>query len=440
MPPLLLRDGCVVTMDAARRVLRGAQVLVDDGRIRALGDELEAPDGATVIDCTDCVVIPGLVQAHVHLCQTLARGRADDAPLLDWLRATIWPYEASLDSDTAAASALLGCAELLLGGTTAILDMGTVRWQDEIFEACRAAGIRATSGKAMMDRGEGVPAALLETARDSITASEALASRWHEAESGRLRYAWAPRFVLSASEELLRGAAEAARAGGQRLHTHASENRDECDRVRSETGLDNVEYLHRVGLAGADVVVAHAVWVTERERGLLAQSGTHIAHCPSSNLKLASGIAPLPELLEAGISVALGSDGAACNNNLDAFLEMRLAALLHRPRIGVHALGARRALELATIGGAQALGLEREIGSIEVGKRADLCVVDVSRVQQAPLGTLDPYSAIVYASGAKDVRDVVVDGRLVVRGRELLTLDVGELLAWAREAGARLGS
>ena len=434
---LLLENACIVTMDGARRVLHGS-VLVEHGRITQVAARVSIPPGTRIIDCSGCILLPGLVQAHVHLCQTLARGRADDAVLLDWLRNAVWPYEAALGAREAEASALLGCAELLLGGTTAILDMGTVRWQDDIFAACARAGIRATSGKAMMDRGDEVPRGLREQTRESLAESERLAARWHGAEAGRLRYAYAPRFVLSCSEELLREAGEAARAGGMRLHTHASENPDECKAVREQVGADNVEYFEKIGLLGTHCVLAHGVWVTEAERALLAKTGTHVTHCPSANLKLASGVAPVPELMEAGINVALGGDGAPCNNNLDAFVEMRLAALLHRPRAGVKAMSARKALEMATLGGARALGLESEIGSIEVGKRGDLTVVDASGIGQAPLGDTDPYSTIVYASSSRDVRHVIVDGKLVVRDRELQTLDREEVLARAREAAARL--
>jgi cytosine/adenosine deaminase-related metal-dependent hydrolase len=290
----------------------------------------------------------------------------------------------------------------------------------------------------MMDRGDGVPAALRETTRGSLDDAARLAARWHGAAGGRLRYAYAPRFALSCTEELLRGASAAARAGGMRLHTHASENRDECATVRAETGDGNVAYLDRVGLCGDDAVLAHCVWVGEDERALLARTGTHVAHCPSANLKLASGIAPLPELRAAGINVGLGADGAPCNNNLSIFNEMRLAGLIHRPRVGTGALPAGTIVELATLGGARALGLEREIGSIEVGKRADLCVVGAREVAQAPLGAADPYSTLVFASSAREVRDVLVDGQFVVEDGRLSTLDAAEVVARAGEAAARM--
>jgi cytosine/adenosine deaminase-related metal-dependent hydrolase len=430
---LLLRGGCVVTLDPARRVFARGDVMIEHGQLAAIGERVAAAADET-IDCTGCLVLPGLVQAHVHLCQTLARGRADDAPLLDWLRGTIWPYEAALRADDVRAAAELGCAELLLSGTTAILDMGTVHHQDQVFAACARAGIRAASGKAMMDAGAEVPAGLCETTAGSLAESDRLAKEWHGKADGRLRYAYAPRFVLSATEDLLRAVA----ARGGLVHSHASENRDECAAVRAQTGCDNIEYLERVGLLGGRTVLAHCVWVSERERALLAQTGTSVAHCPGSNAKLGSGIAPVVELLAAGVNVALGADGAPCNNRLSGFAEMRLAVQLQRARAGANALSAQTALELATLGGALALGLGHEIGSLEPGKRADVIVVAADAPTQAPLGANDPHSTLVFATSAAEVRDVIVDGRVCVRERRLTTLALPDVLARARACADRL--
>ncbi len=435
MTALRIAGGTVVTMDAARRVLAG-DVVVEDGRITAIGPDAPSPSGAQVIDAGGCLVIPGLVQAHVHTVQTLARGHADDLELLPWLRERIWPYEAALGPEDVDAAAELACAELLAGGTTAILDMGTVRHTDVVFEAARRAGLRATIGKCMMDAGDGVPAGLREETRASLDESEALARRWHGADGGRLRYGYAPRFVLSCTEDLLREVTHSARRMGCVIHTHASENPTECAVVRRERGGDNIDYLASLGMAGPDVVLAHCVWPTEAEKETLRRTQSSVAHCPSSNLKLASGVAPVVEYLARGVRVALGADGAPCNNDLDGFLELRLAGLLHKPGSGPTALPARQAFELATLAGARALGLEAEVGSLEVGKRGDVVVIDVDRLHVVP--TADPYSMLVYAARASDVRDVVVDGRVVVRAQELLTLDKGATIARARAARRRL--
>jgi cytosine/adenosine deaminase-related metal-dependent hydrolase len=215
--------------------------------------------------------------------------------------------------------------------------------------------------------------------------------------------------------------ARLARASGARLHTHTSENRSEIAEVKKRKGMDNLSFLHKLGFTGDDVCLAHCVWLSEAETKLLADTGTHVLHCPSSNLKLASGYAEIPELLEAGVQVSLGADGAPCNNTLDAFVEMRLAALMHKPRVGPKAMPASQVLKLATRGGAAALGLEDKIGSLEVGKRSDVIAVDVTGAHCVPLN--NPYSTVVYAARSSDVKHVVVDGKLLIHDKEILSLD-----------------
>jgi cytosine/adenosine deaminase-related metal-dependent hydrolase len=434
---IVITGGTVITLDGTRRVI-AADVLVEGGEIRSIAPSVPVPAGATRIDASGCFVAPGLIQAHTHVCQTLCRGAADDLPLLEWLRQRVWPYEAALDERAMRACARLAAAELLLGGTTAILDMGTVHETDALCDELGRSGLRATVGKAMMDVGDGVPARLREDTARSIADADALRTRWHGRFDGRLEWAYAPRFVLSCTEGLLTEVGARVRAGA-RLHTHASEQEAEIALVRSERGADNIAYFERLGLSGPRATLAHCVHATREERALLAASGTNVTHCPSSNLKLGSGIAPIPEMLAEGIHVALGADGAPCNNNLDGFLELRLAALLHKPRVGPARMTALQALELATLGGARALGLEHRIGSIEVGKRADLIVVD-PRAPHATPG-FDPVSTLVYAAQSRDVRHVLVDGRVLVRdGRltEATGLDRDEVVAAAREEATRV--
>jgi 5-methylthioadenosine/S-adenosylhomocysteine deaminase len=418
----LLRGGTVVCVDEARSVLAG-DVLVEDGRIARVGRGLRAPRGAEVIDCRGRAVIPGLVQAHVHLCQVLFRNHADGLELLDWLSQRIWPFEAAHDARSLGLSARLGLAELLLGGTTSILDMATVRHTGAVFEAAVESGIRYTGGKCLMD----VPGNPLAESRDqALRETEQLGRAWHGREDGRIRYALCPRFVLSCTRELLTAVRDLSARHGWLVHTHASENRTEVAVVRRQTGADNVAYFAQLGLEGPRLVLAHCVHLTAREMKQMARKGTHAVHCPGANLKLASGIAPVPRLLAAGVNVALGGDGAPCNNTLDAFHELRLAATLHLPRFGPRAMPPSEVLAMATIRGARALGLADEIGSIEVGKRADLAVVDLSGPHCAPPGD-DPHATLVYCARASDVTDVLVDGRAIVRDHKLLTLDAGKL-------------
>lgn len=434
---LILRGGTVVTMDRSRRILV-ADVRVRGGRIVEIGEKLSASPTSRVIDARGCAVIPGLVHGHIHLCQVLLRHMAEDRALLPWLAERIWPLEAAHDAKSLRTSALLGIGELLLSGATAALDMGTVHHQDAVFEAARDSGFRLTSGKAMMDAGEGVPPGLAENTRDSIVESDRLAHAWEGKADGRLSYAYAPRFVPSCSPALLSEIASRVQRGA-RLHTHASENADEVALVRRTTGLENVDYLGKLGLLSPRTTIAHGVHLTEGERRLLASTGTSIAHCPSANLKLASGIADTVALRASGVNVSIGADGAPCNNNLDLWREMKLAGLLPRLAHGPSALTALDVLEMATLGGARALGLEREIGSIETGKKADLVVVDLQKPHVQPLGddAASLVTALVYAVQASDVRDVFVDGHHLVRDRKLTTIDQDALLADAkREARA----
>src|SRR5437762_10444936 len=363
---LVLSGARVVTMDAKRRVVDG-DVVVEDGKIESVGVGRGRAGTGRVIDCTGLVIIPGLIQAHIHLCQPLFRGLADDLPLEDWLARRIWPLEAAHTEESVYWSAMLGAAELLLGGTTAILDMETVRHTAAAFAALEAIGLRATAGKCLMDSPTS-PASLRESTDAALTESADLCAKWHGAAGGRLRYCFAPRFAPSCTGPLLRAVSDLAEKSGAMMHTHAAETPLELDTVRRETGHDEIAYLDSVGISGPRAALAHCVWMDKDDIAVLARQRTNIVHCPSSNLKLGSGIAPIPEMLAAGCRVGIGADGAPCNNRLDAFAEMRLAALIQKPRLGPDALPAGQALELATLGGARALGLEAAIGSIEVGK------------------------------------------------------------------------
>lgn len=429
---LLLRGGSVVTMDSTRRIL-DADVLVEDGLIKEVG---RSDSKTTTIDCSGLVVLPGLVQAHIHLCQTLFRGLADDLSLEDWLTQRIWPLEAAHTAESIHASAMLGAAELLLGGTTAILDMESVRHTGAAFEALEVVGIRATAGKCLMDAPSN-PAALRESTDQALTESADLCARWHGAAEGRLRYCFAPRFAPSCTGPLLRAVSDLAEKAGAVVHTHAAETLVELDIVKRATGHDEIAYLDSVGISGPRAALAHCVWVDKDGIGRLARQATNIVHCPSSNLKLGSGIAPIPEMLAAGCRVGIGADGAPCNNRLDAFAEMRLAALIQKPRLGPDALPAAHALELATLGGARALGLENEIGSVEVGKRADLIVLDLSGPHTQPEEG-DVVSRIVYSARAADVRHVIVDGRVVVKDGALQTADATEIAGAANTHARKL--
>lgn len=425
---ILIKGGTLVTMDAGNAVLEG-DLLVRDGRIVRVGTG-HAESADVTIDARDCAVLPGFVQTHIHLCQTIFRGSADDLQLIDWLKRRVWPLEAAHTRESVRASARLGVAELMKGGTTCALTMETVSHTEEVFRVVEETGFRATVGKCMMDRRDGdTPLALQEETEASISESLMLLEKWHGRADGRIRYCFAPRFAISCTRELLGRVAELARERGAMVHTHASENRNEIQLIEQETGQRNVEYLDSIGISGPHVLLAHCVHVNDDEMTLLSSGGTHVAHCPSSNLKLGSGIAPVTGMLERGISVSIGADGAACNNRLDMFTEMRTAALLQKVTCGTQALPAQRVLRMATIDGAHALGLGSEIGSLETGKRADITIINLNRPHLTPRA--DVISTLVYAAEASDVRTVLIDGETVLLDGELQTLNESEVMGEA---------
>ena len=440
MPSVMIKNGTVITMDRERRVVEHCDIIVEDDRIRWVGrvGDVGSAGADRVIDATGHIVIPGLIQTHVHLCQALFRGMSDDMELLDWLRLRTWPLEAAHDEESIYYSALLGIAELLRGGTTCVVDMETVNHTENAFRAIAQSGIRAVSGKVMMDWGNDVPEALRETGERSIAASVELADKWDGAANGRIRYAFSPRFAVSCSDWLLREVGRIAEQRGAYIHTHSSESRGEIEIVEAERGARNVIYLDRVGLLGPRTILAHCIHVDRSELDTLKRTGTHVAHCPSVNLKLASGIAPVPEMLDMQINVGLGADGAGGNNNLDQFVEMRLAALIHKPRLGPTAMPALRVLEMATLGGAAAVCMEDQIGSIEPGKKADIVMLDLRKPHASPRACVDPVSQVVYSAHSADVVMTMVDGKVVYSGGQLANMDEIEVLDRCDAAIVRL--
>lgn len=430
---LIIRGGIVLPMVDDDDWFEG-DLLIRDGRIAQVvrGGADSATPVRTTLDASDAIVLPGFVQGHVHVVQSLLRHQADGLELLPWLRNAMWPYEAALDGDGVEAAAELGIAELLRGGTTTALDFGTCRHHERVFAAAERLGIRLSSGKTHMDMGDGVPSGLLEDTDRSLADAADLGSRWHGAAGGRLRYAIAPRFALSCSRELLVGCVELARSRGWLLQSHANENRAEVTAIRAATGLDNVAYMDSVGLTGPDVVLAHGIHLEPHEVALLASSQTTICHCPGTNLKLGSGIADVPGLRRAGVRVVVGADGAPCNNRLSIFHEMALAATLHTLRHGASAMPAARVLAMATRDGASALHLGHLIGTLEPGKAADVAIVDLRGWALQPSG--HPAARIVHGATAADVRHVVVDGRPVLVDGRLQATSEADLRGRVQEA------
>lgn len=438
MSSLFISPMAVVTMDHERRVLRGGAVEVEGNRIVRVWTEGELqqtpPVREQIFNAPGLVMIPGFVQAHVHLCQTLFRGLADDLDLLDWLRLKIFPFEAAHTARSVYASAVAGIADLIRSGTTTILDMGTVRHEEEIIRAVTEKGIRAYVGKAMMDINDIHPP-LQEPTREAIRSTLAFAEQCHRSAGERISYAVAPRFILSCTDTLLRDAYEITKSfPGMIFHTHAAENTRELDAVRKRCGMGNIAYFDTLNLLHENTCLAHCIWLDDNEMAMMAEHGTKVTHCPSSNLKLASGVARVPALRARGIQVALGADGAPCNNTLDMFQEMRLAALIQKPEHGASAMNAGSVFEMATRGGAAALGAS-DIGCIEAGKKADIVLLDLKEIWN-PYIDPDPatvYSTIVYSGSPANVRSVMIDGAWVYLDGAHTLIDEVTAKAAARE-------
>ncbi|MBE7440507.1 MAG: amidohydrolase family protein [Spirochaetales bacterium] len=415
----------VTNSDTGPEFLYGQDIILEDDRIKQMGATGTLPYEGPILDCTGLCAIPGLVQTHIHLCQTPFRNTADDVELLDWLSAYIWPGESRLSSDELLLGARIGIAELLRGGTTTILDMATIRHTDAVFQALEESGLRAISGKCLMDDQSICPPELVEDTASALKETEELIERWH-GKNGLLEVAITPRFAVSCTTDLMRECARLSEKYNLIIHTHASENKKEIELVRNKTGYGNLEYLEKIGFMGPRTCIAHCVHMEEDDWKRLKVSGSHVLHCPSSNLKLASGIAPVPRMLEEGISVSLGADGPPCNNLLDGFMEMRLAALIQKPFHGPTSMNARTVFRMATLDGARALG--KDAGRIEPGRLADIALLDTGQVHNVPSAHL--YSTLVYATRASDVRHVVVGGSLRLQdGR----LTYGNRKAWLKE-------
>ncbi|MBP1987859.1 5'-deoxyadenosine deaminase [Halolamina salifodinae] len=417
----VVEDGAVVVASEERSTSSSRTESGDGDRIEAVGPASDLRERFPAHDHREFdIVAPGLVGAHVHSVQSLGRGVADDAELLDWLFDYVLPMEAGLDAEGMRLAAELGYLECLASGTTTVIDHLSVHHADAAFEAARERGIRARMGKVLMDKES--PDGLEEATEQALTDSEALIRRHHDTENGRIQYAVTPRFAVSCTEECLRGARDLAdRYDGVRIHTHASENEDEIAAVETETGMRNVHWLDEVGLTGDDVVLAHCVHTDEAEREVLADTDTHVTHCPSSNMKLASGIAPVEDYVSRGINVALGNDGPPCNNTLDAFTEMRQASLLAKvDDRDPTAIAAEMAFEMATLNGADAAGFER-VGALREGWKADIVGLTTDNERATPIH--DPVSHLVFAAHGDDVQFTMVDGQVRYEDGEHIGVD-----------------
>jgi 5-methylthioadenosine/S-adenosylhomocysteine deaminase len=439
----LIENGAIVTVDDRRRVLDPGYLLVEGDRIAAIGGG-PAPDGlragaGSILDARHMAVMPGMVNAHTHLFQTFIRGLADDKPLLDWLAAAIWPVARALSGEDAYLAAMVGLVENLRGGATAVIDHQYVHTDPANDDGvCRAAV--DTGARLLLARGWAdvdYPPDFMETPERIVAETTRLFETWHGRAEGRVRVEFGPLIPWGCSDETMRRTYALARAWGVGTHIHVAETRAEVEMNLEKRGSRHVEWLAGLGILGPDVQLVHSVWLDAGEIELAARHGAVVVHCPVSNMYLASGVAPVPAMRALGVPVALATDGPGSNNSQDMLEVLKTTALLHKvSNLDAMALLPEDVLWMACRGGAAAFGQAALIGSLEVGKKADVVVVDLDTPRAMPVHR--PVSALVYNASAGEVDTVLVDGRVVMRGGEMLCVDEKALLAEARSACTRL--
>ena len=420
---IIVENGTVLTMDPTGTVISNGQVAIKDDEIRSVGPAGSNTAAAeTTIDAGGGLILPGLVNGHTHAAMSLFRGLADDLPLMDWLNHYIFPAESRINAEFVRTGTRLACAEMILSGTTCFCDM--YLFEEETVKAAKFAGIRCLAGEVLYD----FPSPNYGDIENGFAYTRHLLEKYRN--DPLISIAVEPHAVYTCSPELLQRASQMAMDFSVPLVLHMSETASEISDVMNRYGKKPFAHLAHIGVLGSHVIADHCVAVDPEEMALIKKHGVRVIHNPESNMKLASGVAPVPEMLRQGIAVGLGTDGCASNNNLDLFSEMDMTAKLHKVHeMDPTVMDAETVLKMATCNGARALGMGDAIGSLEVGKKADIIVVNVNRPHLTPM--YNPYSHLVYSADGADVTHSIINGRLVMADRKLLTLDVDEVMAAA---------
>jgi 5-methylthioadenosine/S-adenosylhomocysteine deaminase len=401
-------------------------LLIKDDLIAEISDEIDDSNADKIIDAEGKILLPGLINTHTHLSMTLFRGLADDLSLDSWLNDHIWPMEANLNGDYCYIGALLGAVELIKSGTTTFSDM--YFYMEDVARAVDDAGIRAVLSYGMIDFGDA------ERREAEIKENMALYDACNGMADGRIKVFFGPHSPYTASEELLVKVRELADEHNIGIHIHVSETQKEINDSLDERGIRPFEYLEKIGFLGPDVVAAHCVWLSDEEIEIIKKHGVKVSHNPCSNMKLASGVSPVSKLIENDICVSIGTDGASSNNNLDLIEELKTASLLQKvSTLDPKVLTSDEAIEMATIKGAEALGLDDEIGSIEVGKKADIILIDTNSANMVP-DSSSLSSNVIYSANGSNVDTTICNGKILMENKKLTTLDEDEIYAKAKQA------
>jgi 5-methylthioadenosine/S-adenosylhomocysteine deaminase len=421
---ILIKDATIISNE-----IKKSSLLIQNDKIVEISDKLSVNDADEVINASGKVLIPGLVNTHTHLSMTLMRGLADDMPLDTWLNNYIWPVEAELNPEYCYAGALVACAEMIRSGTTCFNDM--YFYMDHVAKAADEAGLRGIISHGMIDFGDE------DKRRQEFKESIRIIKKCHNTGNGRIQVAFGPHSPYTCSQELLSQVKRKASKYGVRIHIHVSETQKEVFDILEAHGKRPFEYLDELGFLGSEVTAAHAVWLSKNEIDIIKHSEVKLSHNPSSNMKLSSGVSPVSGLLNKDVCVSIGTDGPASNNNMDMFEEMKITALLQKvTTMDPTVLNAEEVFKMATINGAKSLGLEDQIGSIEVGKKADITLIDARSPQLTPFR--NPISHIVYSANGGNVDTVICNGEILMKNRKLLTLDENMILEAAQNASEEL--
>ena len=442
MSSILIKNGAIVTVDETNQVYKTGYVFIEDDLISAIGAgeaSSKYRKADIVIDAALMAVIPGIVNAHTHLFQTFIRGLADDKPLIDWLKAAIWPVAQALTEEEAYVAAMVGMVENIRGGATSVIDHQYIHTEpgndDGVCRAADEAGLRFLLARGWTDQ-DYYPA-FMEEQEQIIRETTRLRKKWEINGDGRIRVEFGPLIPWGCTEDTMRRTHDISQGWGAGTHIHVAETKNEVDINLEKRGNRHIEWLAEIGVLGPQMQLVHSVWLDDNEIELVAKHNAIVVHCPVSNMYLASGVARVPEMLERGITVALGSDGPGSNNSQDMLEVLKTTALLHKVNtLNATVLLPEDVLQMACRGGAVAFGLPEQIGSLEVGKKADVVLVDLDTSMIMPVHRVP--SALVYNASSRDVDTVIVDGRILMRDKEVAFLDEKALLVRARQACANL--
>lgn len=428
MKQILIKNAYVVSMNEKREIYNNGSILIENDLIKAIGkvDEKSIIDTAEIIDAKGKIVLPGLINTHVHLSQQLGRGIADDVDLLTWLRERVWPYESNFDYESSLISSTACCVEMIKSGVTTFLEAGG-QYVEAMAEAVKNTGIRAALSKSVMDEGIGLPTNWIKTADEEIQVQKELFDKYNNIADGRIKIWFGLRTIFNNSDDLIIKTKKIADELNTGIHMHIAEIAAENDYVKTNRGNSTVEHLHKLGALGPNLLAVHTVWLTDREIDLFRLYDVKVSHNPAAAMKVVLGFARIPEMLEKGLSVSIGTDGAPSNNRMDMMREMYLTSLIHKGRtLNPKVVPAEQVLEMATINGAKCALLEREIGSLEVGKKADLIILNPNTIHSLPLH--DPIANIVYTMSSENVESTMCNGKWLMKNREILVLNESNLI------------